>query len=76
MKTLRGTNLQKGVITYTLVHIIFVTTICRHTVCMAHTAIQSILPLLTGRFPTVSYALVPACATLAHFGFREEVTQD
>ena len=31
---------------------------------------------LTGRFPTVSHALVPARAKLAHFGRREEAAQD
>ena len=25
------------------------------------------------RLPTVAYALVPACAKLAHFGLREEI---
>ena len=31
---------------------------------------------LTGRFPTVLYALVPAYAKLAHFGLSEEIAQD
>ena len=31
---------------------------------------------LTGQFPTVSYALVPACVKLAHFGLLEEITQN
>ena len=32
--------------------------------------------LLTRRFPTVLYALAPACAELAHFGLREEIARD
>ena len=32
--------------------------------------------ILTRRFPTVSYALVPACTKLAHFGLREVIAQD
>ena len=31
---------------------------------------------LTGRFPSVSYALGPAFAELARFGLREEIVQD
>ena len=38
--------------------------------------IISKLSSLTGRFPKVSYALVPACAKLTHFGLREEIAQD
>ena len=30
---------------------------------------------LTRRFPTVSYALVPACAKLAHFSLKEEIAR-
>ena len=32
--------------------------------------------LFTRLFPTVSYALVPAWAKIAHFGLREEIAQD
>ena len=31
--------------------------------------------VLTDRFPTVSYALVPACVKLAHFSLRENNTR-
>ena len=45
------------------------------------TTIEKILRLcvnksLTGQCSTVSYALFPACAKLAHFGHLEEIEQD
>ena len=38
--------------------------------------VLNIYSQLTGRFPTVSYALIPAFAKLEHFGLWEEIAQD